>query len=263
LGGAAKGTSHLAVAQGLQPLVRVPGPLSDEALDRLATRGFAARTIPVRSVWRMVPTGLWVVALAALGLGLWTGLEVDRVLLWTSPWVAGLMVLGAVNATRTPLVNRQPKGPRLDATLEREIVATAGDLPAGIARDLFAGIVRLGRFVATDDLDEAPHRALIGELIPVACRGARELARLDEGLRLLESQVSRPGSPQAHPSIRGELERRRDRLVQQFLDAQTGLQRLVAAAGTEAGAEAELRELASALERDAAAWEAAEREVAR
>jgi hypothetical protein len=262
LGGAARGASHQAVAQGLQPLARVPGPLSNEALDRLAARGFAARTIPVRSAWRMVPTGLWIVALAALGLGLWAGLEVDRVLLWTSPWVAGLMVLGAVNATRVPLVDRRPKGPRLDTELEREIVATAGELPAGTARDLFAGIVRLSRFVATEGPGGSSEQALIGELIPVACRGARELARLDEGLRLLESQVSRPGLPPADPSIRGDLERRRDRLVQRFLDAQTGLQRLVAAPGLVASADGELSELASALERDAAAWEAAEREVA-
>jgi hypothetical protein len=257
LGGAARGASHRAVVQGLQPLARVPGPLSDAALERLAARGFAARTIPVGSVWRMIPTGLWVVALAALGLGLWAGLEVDGVLLWTSPWVAGLMVLGAVNATRTPLVDRRPKGPRLDAVLEREIVATAVELPPGTARDLFAGIVRLGRFAAAEETQHI----LITELIPVTCRGARELARLDEALQLLDAQVPRPGLRHADPSIRADLERRRDGLVQRFLDTQAGLQRLVAVSGAGASADEELRVLASALERDAAAWEAAEREL--
>lgn len=259
LGGAARGTSHRAVVQGLQPLARVPGPLSDAALERLAARGFAARTIPVRSVWRMIPTALWVVALAALGLGLWAGMEVDGLLLWTSPWVAGLMVLGAVNATRMPLVDRRPKGPRLETNLEREIVATAAEIPAGPARDLFAGIIRLGRFVGAEEA----HHILIAELIPIACRGARELARLDEALQLLDSQVAGPGLKQADPSIRADLERRRDGLVQRFLDTQAGLQRLVATHGGEGTANEELRQLASALERDAAAWEAVERAVAR
>ena len=262
-GRAAPGASHRAVARGLQPLARVPAPLKDTALDRLAARGFAARTVPVRAAWGMIPLSLWVVALGALGLGVWAGLEVHPFLLWTSPWVAGLLVLGAGNATRTPLLDRNPRGPRLPADLERQIVTTAADLPAGTARELFAGVIRLSRFVGAGVEEERSHLGLISELVPVSCRGARELARLDEGLHLLESQTSRPGFKQADPSIRGDLELRRDRLVQRFLDAQAGLQRLLAAGGIrDAEVDGELRILTGALEQDAAAWEAAERELA-
>jgi predicted Ser/Thr protein kinase len=264
-GRAAPGASHRAVAQGLQPLARVPGAMADTALDRLATRGFSARSVPVRAAWRMIPVGLWAVSLSALGLGLWAGSVVHPYLLYTSPWVAGLLLVAAGSAIRTPLLNRAPRRPRLGGNLDQEIVATAAELPDGTARELFAGVVRLARLVMTRGSGESEHQALIQEVIPVTCRGARELARLDEGVELLESQAaSRSSASPDEPSPRGDLERRRDLLVQRFLDTQAGLQRLlVVPSGAEAAVDEELRVLAGALERDASAWEAAEREVAR
>jgi hypothetical protein len=221
------------------------------ALDRLAARGLTARTVRVRGAWRRIPIALWGVALGALGLGLWAGLAVDSVLLWTSPWVAGLLVLGANKAARTPLVDRRPRGPRLPDALERQVVTTAAELPPGAARDLLAGIIRLSRFIASDGADSA-RAALVEELIPVACRGARELARLDEALQLLEAPAFSPG-PAAQPSPGPAVQR--DRLVQRFLETQSGLQRLIAAGGgTEAAVSEDLRAVAAALQREAEAW---------
>jgi hypothetical protein len=83
-------------------------------------------------------------------------------------------------------------------------------------------------------------------------------------VELLDSQAPRSGAPSSDPAMRGDLERRRDLLVQRFLDLQAGLQRLLAVPTSgEAAVDEELRGLAGALQRDAAAWEAAEREVAR
>jgi hypothetical protein len=185
-------------------------------------------------------------------------------LLWTSPAVAGLMVVAALGLARSPLLERGPRGPRLSRDLEGEIVATAAELPAGTARDLFAGMVRLARFLTTGGEGQGEHHQLIGELVPVACRGARELARLDEELRLVEAPAARQPAPgPAERAERGEIERRRDLLVQRFLETEAGLKRLIAASAGGDGVHEELRVLTGALERDAAAWEAAEREVAR
>ena len=55
--------------------------------------------------------------------------------------------------------------------------------------------------------------------------------------------------------MRGDLEQQRDRLVQQFLEIQAGLQRLLAAVGGgDPEVEGELRGLTGALEREAQAW---------
>jgi predicted Ser/Thr protein kinase len=263
-GGAARGASHGAVAQGLQPLARVPGALAEAALDRLATRGFPARSVPVQAAWRMIPLRLWAVSLGALGMGFWAGSVVHPYLLYTAPSVAGLLLIAAAGAVRTPLLSRAPRGQRLGSDLEREVVATAAEIPDGTTRELFAGAVRLARAVGARGPGHGEQLALAEGVIAVAARGARELARLDEGVELLDSQAPRSGAPSSDPAMRGDLERRRDLLVQRFLDLQAGLQRLLAVPTSgEAAVDEELRGLAGALQRDAAAWEAAEREVAR
>ncbi len=263
-GQAGPGASHAAVARGNQPLARVPGALASLAIDRLAARGISARSVPARSAWSHLPLGMWGMALATLLVGVWAGVEVSPYLLLAAPLVAGLLLTAGVTALRTPLLNRGPRTPRLGFDLEREIMATAVQLPAGPARELFAGVVRLARWVTADGLSRSPHFALVEEVIPVACRAARELVRLDETLEMLESQ------PRFGFAIKGggttdrnDLGHRRDRLVQRFLDAHVGLQRLLVASGSaEIAVDEELRLIASALERDAAAWEAAERELA-
>ena len=247
-GRAAPGATHRAVAEGLQPLARVPAPLADAALDRLAARGFPGRSVPVGQVWRLIPLRLWAVILASLGIGLWAGRAVDPRLLWTAPAVAGLLLIGAIGAGRNPLVRRTPRGPRLPPETEGQIVATAAELPAGPARGLFTGVVRLARVLGSDSADPQGPATLVSEVIPVAARGARELSRLDEALAELDTSA-------AGVSMRGDLEQQRDRLVQQFLEIQAGLQRLLAVVGAgDPEVEGELRGLTGALGREAQAW---------
>ncbi len=245
--GGSKAAGHRDVVLGLKPLARVPDGMVEAAVDRLASRGISAHTVPVRSVWRMVPAGLWLLALLAVGLGLWAGRDVHPALLWSSPVFAALLLMGAVSAGRRPLLNREPRGPRLDPDLEREVLATAAELPPGTARELFGGMVRLARHLAGSA--ETGQQALVAEILPVACRGAQQLVRLDEALALLQ-----PGAAgQVVAPIRGNLEQQRDRLVQCFLDAQGRLLRLMAAAPPDNDTEAELRGLVSAIEREAEA----------
>ncbi|MEO8139754.1 MAG: serine/threonine-protein kinase [Gemmatimonadota bacterium] len=229
------------VALGLKPLARVPTGMADAAVDRLASRGLAAQAVPVGAVWRMIPFGLWAVAGLALGLGFWAGREVHPALWWTSGAFVALLLAGAANAGRQPLIDRKPRRPRLAPELERQVLETAAELPIGAARTLFGGVVRLVRHLAEDAGDGQSE--LMAEVIPAVCLGARELAQLDAALLLFE----REPPPVDAAESRGTVEQRRDRLVQCLLDTQAGLLRLAALPLGGESAESELREVVRAL----------------
>ena len=244
--GGSRSAGHRDVVLGLKPLARVPNGMAEAALDRLAARGLSARTVPVRSAWRMIPLGLWALAVLAAGLGMWAGREVHPALLWSSPAFAALLLAGGASAGRRPLLDRKPRGARLSPELEREVLATAAELPAGSARELFGGLIRLVRHLAGSDVENG-RAGLIGEILPVVCRGARELVRLDEALALVEQD---PGA-EGDATVGGNLERQRDGLVQRLLEAQGGLRRMIALPRADDGVESELRTLVDAIEREA------------
>jgi hypothetical protein len=251
-GRAAPGATHHAVAEGLQPLVRIPAPVAGAALDRLAARGWPGRSVPLGQVWRLIPLSLWALMLAGLVLGLWAGRTIDPRFLWTGPMMAGLLLLGAITASRRPLLRRAPRGPRLPQDIEQQIVTTAAALPAGPARGLFTGVVRLTRALSAVSNQTAGPATLPGEVIPVAAGSAMELARLDAALSELDGVTD----------LRGSLEQQRDRLVQRFLETQAGLQRLLSqVGGIDPGVEGELRALTGALDREAQAWAEVDRTV--
>lgn len=252
--GGARGAGHRDVALGRKPLARVPDGMVDAAVDRLAARGLSARAVPVRSVWRTIPAGLWVLALLAAGLGVLAGGAVHPVLYWSSAAFAVLLLAAGVSAGLQPLLDQQPRGARLGAELEGEIIATAAELPAGSARDLFGSLIRLARHLAGSA--ERGQRELIAEMIPVACRGVRELVRMEAALALMAER----SSTAAGPVMAGDLERRRDRMVQCLLDTQGGLRRLIALPEVEDAA-AELHALVGTLAFEAQAQELVAREV--
>jgi hypothetical protein len=244
--GGSRAAGHRDVVLGLKPLARVPDGMAEAAVDRLAARGLSARAVPVESAWRMIPLGLWALALLAVGLGMWAGRVVHPALLWSSPVFATLLLAGAASAGRHPLLDRKPRGARLSPELERAVLATAAELPDGTARELFGGIVRQVRHLAGSDVSDG-RPGLIEEVLDVACRGARELARLDEALVLVERDQGAAGDA----TVRGNLERQRDGMVQRFLEAQGGLRRIIALPPEEDSVEAELRALVGVIEREA------------
>ncbi len=248
--GGSRGAGHREVALGLKPLARVPAGMVETAVDRLAARGLAARAVPVGAEWRMIPFGLWALAGLGLGLGMWAGLLVHPALLWISPIFAGLLIAGGASAGRLPLLARKVRGPRLPRDLERKIVETAAELPAGAARTLFGGVIRLVRHLGERTGGGPPE--LIAEVVTVACRGAGELAQLDAALRLLDDEP-RP----AEASVdRGPLEQQRDRLAQCLLDTQAGLRRLAALPSGGKESESGLRAVVGALGHEAEGWAA-------
>jgi predicted Ser/Thr protein kinase len=239
-GGSSDG-GHREVAEGLKPLARVPSGMADTALDRLATRGLSARAVPVGAVWRMIPLVLWLLAALAVGMGVLAGRVVHPALTWTSAAFATLLLAGAASAGLQPLVDRKPRRPRLAPAHERQVLETAAELPAGTARTLFGGVIRLVRHLAEQSGDGQAE--LMAEVIQAVCLGARELATLDAALVVVEDE-----SPESGISAnRGALEQRRDRLVQCLLDTQAGLLRLVALPSGDSGADAELKELVARL----------------
>lgn len=251
--GGSSAAGHRDVVRGRRPLARLPGAVVETAIDRLAARGLAARAVPIRSVWRMIPLGFWLLVALVAGLGIWAGSVVHPALSWSSPVIATLLIAAAVSASRQPLLDRKPRGARLAPELEAEVVATAVELPAGSTRDLFGGVVTLARHLAGGGASDA-RRELMAEILPVACRGARELARLDEALDL----VDRSAGNEADSRVKGDLDRQRDQLVQQFLEMQGGLRRLLALPPADADPATDLRELAAVIQRQADAGVEAE-----
>ena len=179
-------------------------------------------------------------------------------LLASSPLVAGLLVLGAHRAVQRPLLTARARRSALPPALDQRIAETLSGLPLGTARSLLADLARLG-----DGLHRASGAPLavgaeLDELLSRACDAAHDLAGLDETLAVLEKQRETAHGVAAWAAGHAAVERARDRLVQQLLDALTVVSRLQGRAleSTETAGDqlsALARELAERGEADAAA----------
>jgi hypothetical protein len=187
-------------------------------------------------------------------------------LLWTSPMIGSLVLIGAHRHARTPLMGRPAREAVLPPALERLAVETLVTLPAGTARSLLADIVRsCGALFATlaRDGDQRGLSGSLEELVTAACRAATDLSDLDENLSRFERQRERlaAASPERLDALTRS-ERTRDALVQRLLEAMTALARLrTQQAELSQASDPALGELADELRREADAQAAAAREL--
>jgi hypothetical protein len=187
-------------------------------------------------------------------------------LLWTSPVIGTLVLLGARRDARTPLVAPPGREAALPPALERTVVAALVALPPGTARGLLADLVRASGALFTALVRDGDPQGLapaLTELVTAACRAAQDLADLDGDLARFERQRERfvAASPERLDAL-SRCERTRDGLVQRLLEAMTAVARLRTQQAELAGeSDPTLGELARELEAEAAAQAAAAREV--
>jgi hypothetical protein len=180
--------------------------------------------------------------------------------------VAGLWWLLAYRELKRPALASVGLGTRLPADAEREVVAALTELPRGTARELLADVVRVGQRMAAAmaGADATERTEELGRLLVSASRAARQVAGLEESLASLEHRSEANSDPRLIGAA-DVLERGRDRLVQDLLEALTAMARThgrLALAGEAAriGGD-ELSALARALEESVGLRADAEREV--
>ena len=260
------GDAARAAAGGERPVFRVSRagvPRLAEAMER---HELATYPVPVAGAWGAVPPKAWMLAGAAVTAGAVAGSLVMPMLLWTSPLVGSLVLLGARRDAGTPLVMPPKRVAALPPALERKVVDALVSLPPGTARSLLADVVRTsGALYATiartgDDRNLAPS---LDELVTAACRAALDLADLDENLGRFERQRERfvTGSPERLDAL-SRCERTRDALVQRLLEAMTAVARLrTQHAELAEETEPTLAELTRELQAEAKAQAAAAKEI--
>ena len=254
-------------ARGERPLFRVSRagmPRLIEAMDR---RELPVRAVPLAGAWGALPARAWILAGAVVTAGGVAGSVALPMLLWSSPLVASLVLLGAGREARTPLVAPPRRTAGLPRALERTVVEALVALPPGTARGLLADVVRTCGALFEAVAREGDARGLapsLEELLTAACRAARDLADLDEQLTRFERQRERLAlaGPERLDAL-ARCERTRDALVQRLLEAMTAVARLRTqqAELSDAG-EPTLDEVTRELQAEADAQAAAAREIA-
>ena len=216
--------------------------------------------MPKAHAWAAVPLGLYALAGAIVVVGSLAGVLALPALLWTSPVVAGLLIVGGYRTTHTPILTASRDGTEgFPDALESRVISTMAALGqgggGGTARRMVADISTLSRAILVElpETDEAGDlRGHIVELVASATDVAQDLGSLDQALSLLDSHRDRFASqPAKWLDALSQCERARDRHVQQLLDVLSILARVKAQESTgHEDSSAELAELTRTLERD-------------
>jgi serine/threonine protein kinase len=243
-------------ARGRRAVVRIPAHHAASVVRHLAARSIPAQAVPKAHAWAAVPLGLYALAGAIVLVGSLAGIFALPALLWTSPVVAGLLVVGGHRSAHTPILTavRPGTGGFPDA-LESRIIATMAALGPGTARRMVADITTLSQAVLAGLTEtDAPGDlgAQIVDLVASASEVAKDLGNLDQALSLLESHRNRfVSQPAKWLDALSQCERARDRHVQQLLDVLSILARVKARESTgRDNPSEELAELTRTLERD-------------
>jgi len=257
--------SAQAAAVGERPVFRVPRAGVQRLVQELERRDVAVRTVPASRAWSVLPAKAWLTAGAAVTAGTVAGAAMPF-LLWTSPIIGSLVLIGARRDARTPLVSPPSREASLPAALERTVIETLVALPAGTARGLLADIVRASDALFATLAREGDQRGIapsLEELVTAACRAAADLSDLDENLARFERQRERlaAAAPERLDALTRS-ERTRDALVQRLLEAMTAVARL-RTQQVELAQESDstLGDLADELRRETEAQAAASREL--
>jgi hypothetical protein len=262
----AAGADARVAARGRRPLFRATPEGSQRLVEALNDRQLPARAVPISRAWSLVPPSYTGMVLATAVAGLVAAASAP-LLGWSTPLVSALLLLGAHQTVRRPLVVSPPRRGALPPALEGQVVRTLAALPQGSARDLLADVTGLAHSLLARLQRTGDDRGLtpsLTELVTSACAAAADLAMLDENLVRFEQQRARSAShPPEWLDALARSERARDGLVQRLLEAMTVLGRLQSQA-TAAFADqgAVLAEITRDLQAEAEAQAAAAKEIA-
>lgn len=240
-----------AASRGARALAGTAAGTADRVLARFRERGVPVRSLRRGHAWPAVPATLYGLAISVAVVGLYAGFTRSPTLWVTTPAVVGGLLIAAHRLVQRPLFAPGLRRPILAPALDRKVAEALGRLPSGSARAMLMDLARLGGAAL------APEGA--AELVDQATDAALDLQRLDDALTLLERRREEAqGAPGPWVDSLSALERARDRLMQQLLDAVTLLGRMQA--GPAAG-QPELAAATQALARRMEAMEEVERLV--
>jgi hypothetical protein len=234
------------VLRGERPLVRVRADAAEGVLLRLEGRGVTGRWVPARRVWTALPLSFHAVLGLVVGVALAMGGVGHPLLLGGGVGVATLMVVGALGVVRRPLLSSTPAAGVLAPGRARADGETA--LPPGPARALLSDVQRLAALLLAAH-PSARETDDVAALVQATSDVAREVARLDETLRVLEAQRDRVGASARWAEATSACASARDRLVQRMLDVVTVLGKATAQASDRGDAAVRIGELTTELER--------------
>jgi predicted Ser/Thr protein kinase len=254
-----------AAVGGERPLFRVSRQGAERIVEALDQRELQARSVPVRSALSMLPSGFWLMLVAVAIAGSVAAMEAAPLLRWVTPAFGGLLILGARRDLSTPLVSPRLRANRFPPDVERRLLDTLAELPAGTARDLLADLTRTGEAVYTRlqlTGDSRGSGSMVGELLLACCSAAADLALLDANLGRFERQRERLALRAAGSlDALARCERIRDGLVQRLLEAMTVLGKLQGQAADLATEGSALNETLAEIRAEAEARAEAEREI--
>lgn len=252
---------------GRRALVRIPAHRAASVVRYLTARDIPVQAVPKAHAWAAVPLPLYALAGAIVVIGSLAGMLTLPAMLWTSPVVAGLLVIGGHRTAHTPILHAaRDNAAKLPHELASRVTRTMARLGPGATRRMVADIVTLGQAVLADfpatDGNGDQHADII-ELLARVSDVADDLANLERALATLETHRDRfAADPARWLDALSQCERAHDRQVQQLLDVLSILAQLKAQ-GTmsDATSKEEFGELTRRLERDADARAFAEAEI--
>ena len=249
---------------GHQALVKVPAGMAETVCRELALQGVPAITTRARTTWAHIPIKFYgmLALLAIVGTMATAGSTMP---VWGAPVVASLLLIGAQQRLRLPVVRSPARRRTLPRELDDQIIRSLAELPRGSARNLLADLVRIAQplHAAIGRAHSSPvPQADIERLLSSACGAARDLAQLEQGLSVLEGHVDESTDADRWLDGLALAERTRDGLVQKFLDGLTLLTRVRSDIARSSDEHRELVELLNDIEAHADAQHEVEALVA-
>lgn len=216
------------VSGGHQALVKVPAGVAETVCRELALQGVPATTRRARTAWAHIPIKFYgmLALLAIVGTMATAGSTMPA---WGAPVVASLLLIGAQQRLRLPVVRAPARRRTFPRELDDQIIQSLAELPRGSARNLLADLVRIAQplhaAIGRAHSSCVP-QADIERLLSSACGAARDLAQLEQGLSVLEGHVDESTDADRWLDGLTLAERTRDGLVQKFLHGLTLLTRV-------------------------------------
>lgn len=252
------------VSGGHQALVKVPAGVAETVCRELALQGVPAITTRARTTWAHIPIKFYgmLALLAIVGTMASAGSTMP---FWGAPVVASLLLIGAQQRLRLPVVRSPARRRTLPRELDDQIIRSLAELPRGSARNLLADLVRIAQplhaAIGRAHSSGVP-QADIERLLSSACGAARDLAQLEQGLSVLEGHLDDSTDADRWLDGLALAERTRDALVQKFLDGLTLLTRVRSDIARSSDEHRELVELLDDIEAHAEAQHEVEALVA-
>ncbi|MDH3734225.1 MAG: hypothetical protein OEU54_11860 [Gemmatimonadota bacterium] len=251
------------VADGVRPVVGLPGQLAGRVAGSLSRRGLAASWVPADRAWRKTPPALLALLGSILGAGLFTGITVTPWLLALSVAFAGLLTLAALRRLREPVWAPEAASVfGLPHEVESRVRSTLTRLETARARHYLVDLAALSAALMNPGDGDPGHEIpkAIAELLRLASEAAVDLDNLDVGLTILERQAQEGPVDVEIAEAAAQAATSRALLARRFDESLAALGRLQAVSTDAPDRLVQLAEkLAEDADHRARAWEAVRR----